>query len=301
MNNYKLKFLSALPLMLFAIPFLGKAQLAPMGSMYFQNQYLNNPAFAGIDRGLDVNFGLRQQWGNVPGSPRMQIATLAYAMTEKAAIGLNLNNDQTGLFKRTRLMGSYAYHLPITNNGAKLNFGLSFGFMDELVDFSKYDGDMGDLTVNTFNQRGQYLDGDFGIAYTDSHLTLQATLTNLGNTLGFNKQVVEVVDEPKMFAAASYRFDFPNSWNASFEPKAAYRLIKGFENIFDIGGNLSFTDGKIGLITIYHSTKAISFGFSTNLSQTFALTGFYTSNTAALAGQTNGNFEINLKISLLGK
>src|SRR5215217_5075345 len=98
------------------------AQLAPLGAMYYHNQYLNNPAFAGIGKGLEVDLGYRQQWSTIPGSPKVQVLTGSYAMTPKAGLGLNVYNDQTGLFKRTRVMGSYAYHLPLSSKNDKLSF-----------------------------------------------------------------------------------------------------------------------------------------------------------------------------------
>lgn len=288
-------------LVMLVLPSVTRAQLAPMGSIYFQNQYLNNPAFAGLEGGLNINAGYRQQWSNFPGSPKIQVVTADYAPTERVGLGITLNNEQAGLFKRTRVIGSYAYHLPLNSEGNKLSFGASFGMLDERVDFSRYDGDPGDNAVKNFNQRGQYLDGDFGIAYTSGSLNIQGSLPNLRNTFGFDNNVGQEVNDPRLFVAASYRFDLPESWDASLEPKVAYRLVKGFDDIMDVGGNLAFANGKVGLMAMYHSSKATSFGFSSQLSRTFNLMGFYTTNTAALAGQSNGNFELNLRISLFDK
>lgn len=274
------------------------AQLAPLGAMYYHNQYLNNPAFAGIGQGLEVDLGYRQQWSTVPGSPKVQVLTGSYAMTPKAGIGLNLYNDQTGLFKRTRLMGSYAYHLPLNSKGDRLSFGISLGFMDELVDQGLMDGDPSDPTARAFNERQQYVDGDFGVAYTSGKFSLQAAMPNLRNSLGLSKDGDRVVNEARFFAAASYKIRLSEAEGVGLEPKVAFREVRGFDNIVDVGANFTFVDDKIGLMAMYHSTKSTSFGLSAKLSKAFSLLGLYTSNTAALAGQTNGSFEVNLKINL---
>lgn len=56
--------------------------------------------------------GIRKQWNNIPGSPSAQTSTVDYDLTDKAGIGFNGNNDKAGIFKRTRLVSTYAYHLP---------------------------------------------------------------------------------------------------------------------------------------------------------------------------------------------
>ncbi|RYD94974.1 MAG: type IX secretion system membrane protein PorP/SprF [Sphingobacteriales bacterium] len=277
------------------------AQLAPLGAMYYHNQYLNNPAFAGKGQGLEVDLGYRQQWSTVPGSPKVQVLTGSYAMTPRAGLGLNVYNDQMGLFKRTRVMGSYAYHLPLNSKGDKLSFGVSLGFMDELVDQGLIDGDPSDPSTRNFNQRQQYVDGDFGVAYTSGKLSLQAAMPNLRNSLGFSEGEDQVVNDARLFAAASYKIRLSESEGVGLEPKVVFRGVRGMDNIFDVGANFTFVDDKIGLMAMYHSTESTSFGLSAKVSKTFDILTLYTTNTAALAGQTNGSFELNLKINLFGK
>ncbi|RZM23846.1 MAG: type IX secretion system membrane protein PorP/SprF [Pedobacter sp.] len=277
------------------------AQLAPLGAMYYHNQYLNNPAFAGIGQGLEVGAGFRQQWSTMPGSPKVQVLTGSYALTPKTGLGLNVYNDQTGLFKRTRVVGSYAYHLPLNGDNDRLSFGVSLGFMDEMVDQGLMDGDPNDPSIGNFNDRRQYVDGDFGVAYTGGKLRLQAAMPNLRNSLGFSKDGEQVVNEARFFAAASYKISLSQSEGVGLEPKVAFRGVRGTDNIFDFGANFTFIDEKIGLMAIYHSTESTSFGFSARLSRNFDLMGIYSSNTAALAGQTNGSFELNLKVNLFNK
>ncbi len=277
------------------------AQLAPLGAMYFQNQYLNNPAFAGKEEGLEAGLSYRQQWSSLPGSPKVQALTASYALTPKAGLGLNIYNDQAGLFQWMRVMGSYAYHLPINYSDHKLSLGVSFGFMNETVDYGRMDGDIDDISVENFNQRKQYLDGDFGVAYTTGKFNLQAALPNLRNNLGFSNEGRQVVDEAKFYIAASYKLFLSQGSGIGLEPKVAFRSVRNFTNIMDFGGNFTFAENKIGLMMMYHTSESASFGFSTRLSQTFQLMGFYTTNTSALSGHANGSFELNLKMNLFDK
>ncbi|ANF53291.1 hypothetical protein A0O34_21970 (plasmid) [Chryseobacterium glaciei] len=59
------------------------AQLNPMGSTYFQNQYLANPAMAGIQQDWKVNVGYKVQWTAIEGAPTMQAVTADYEQSER--------------------------------------------------------------------------------------------------------------------------------------------------------------------------------------------------------------------------
>ena len=61
-----------------------KAQLHPMGAMYFQNQYLANPAMAGLESGLRADLAYRKQWSSIPGAPETQSITADYGSSKKA-------------------------------------------------------------------------------------------------------------------------------------------------------------------------------------------------------------------------
>ena len=149
-----------------------QAQLSGMQTMYYQNQYLANPAMAGMEQGLNINLGYQQQWASVPGSPRIQNFTADYNPGNNVGLGLNVNSDNAGLINRTRVMGTYAYHLPLSDKDNRLNFGLSLGINDTYIDYTKVNGDQGDVSVQDFNQRSVYVDGDFGISYTSQKFTV---------------------------------------------------------------------------------------------------------------------------------
>src|ERR1700749_2777604 len=82
-----------------------KAQLNPYQAIYYQNRYLNNPSEAGLDKGLNLNLGYMQQWSSFPGAPKSQSLTAEYQATEKMGLGLNISDNQSGIFRQTRIMG----------------------------------------------------------------------------------------------------------------------------------------------------------------------------------------------------
>ena len=275
-----------------------KAQLNPLSAQYFLNQYQVNPAYAGLEDGLNINLNYRKQWSNIPGSPSTQGVTADYKMN-KVGLGINVYNEKAGSLQRTKAMATYAYHLQLNNDSQKLNFGASVGILDERVDYSAVNGDITDPSISQFNNRGALFDGDFGVAYTSNTINIEGAIPNIRS---FIKQEDENnVDRSQFYAAARYKINTGNGANAMLiEPKIAYRGIKGYDNIFDGGANLTFSN-KVFLMGMYHSTNSASFGAGINYKNSLSFMGFYTTETSAPQGSANGTFEISLKAKLFGK
>ena len=274
------------------------AQLAPLGAMYFHNQYLNNPAVAGQKDGLTVDLGIRQQWSSLPGSPTTQVFTAGYALTSKTGLGLSFYNEEAGLIKQTRVMGTYSYHLPLDGLHKKLSFGLSLGYMDELIDYSSIDGDAADQAVVNFNQREKYIDGDFGLMYTSERLEVQFSAPNLKSLFMQDESKGQIADAARYYAAVSYKFRLPEKMDMAIEPKLAFRSVKNFKNLIDAGANLSLAGGRANVMGVYHTSKNSTLGIGGRITESLLLMGVYTSGSAPLRSDVNGNFEINLKLEL---
>ncbi|GAA4209446.1 type IX secretion system membrane protein PorP/SprF [Pedobacter jeongneungensis] len=273
------------------------AQLNPMGSIYYQNQFLANPAMAGLERGLNLNAAFKTQWAGVEGAPKIQYLTGDYGLaSNKVGLGLLFYNETAGAINRTRATVTYAYHLPLNGGTNFLDFGLSAGIMNESVDFNKVKGDLDDDVLNSFNDRKLYLDGDFGAAYRTEKLTLQAALPNLKRF--FKRDVLRnVVDRSTYFIAAGYKFTTDKLIN-SIEPKLVYRGVQNYDGIFDAGVNLQILDNKLMLNGVYHSTNSFTGGFGTNYKNQFSLLFQYTTNTSKMLNYSNGEFELGLKYSI---
>jgi len=270
------------------------AQLDPLSAQYFNNRYIVNPAFAGLENETNLNLAYRSQWNNVPGAPVAQNLTLDHGFN-KVGLGINFVNDKSGLTRQTRAVATFAYHLPVGSNGNKLNFGVSVGMMNQRLSNSDIVGNVNDPDANRYNERETYLDGDFGVAYTDKRLTLHAAFPNLKKILDSKEE--RFADIPRFFTSASYKFLFGAGIDAVvLEPQVAFRAIKGIDNIWDAGAQVAIIDRQILFSGMYHSTKNATFGLGMDFKKKYLISGLYTSNTAALNGYTTGNFEVNLRV-----
>lgn len=157
------------------------AQQLPQFSQYMQNMYVLNPAASSLDKDIDINLGFRQQWAGFDGAPQTYYAngsvnlgkkpqvlqnqysipisrrdvfktteTIRYA---KHVVGGMAAIDEYGLFKRTSVMASYSYHLPIADKywlaiGTSLGwYGLNFG-SDKVILENPTDNTYSDFIAN---------------------------------------------------------------------------------------------------------------------------------------------------------
>ncbi|WP_299820532.1 type IX secretion system membrane protein PorP/SprF [uncultured Pontibacter sp.] len=136
------------------------AQQKPQYSQYTLNNYLLNPAIAGIESYADLKLGTRHQWSGLEGAPESYYATLhmpigmgassvysgqrAKESTTKRSssyrrakphhgIGAMAMSTRTGPLKRGSLSVSYAYHQPITRD-LRLSAGVAPGMIQYSLD-----------------------------------------------------------------------------------------------------------------------------------------------------------------------
>jgi hypothetical protein len=55
---------------------------------------------------------------------------------------------------------------------------------------------------------------------------------------------------------------------------------------------------RASFMAMYHSTNSVSLGLGSKVSDKFSINAFYTTGTAAYDGNTNGDFEIHLRMNL---
>ncbi|SHM26265.1 type IX secretion system membrane protein PorP/SprF [Mucilaginibacter sp. OK098] len=138
---------------------LVSAQQKPQYTQYVFNNYLLNPAVAGIENYTDVKAGYRSQWTGLQGAPVTSYLTInaplgqnflqgdatafpangginpssrLYTQNYMAAephhgIGFMVVSDQAGPINQTNIDASYAYHLGLSGN-LNLAVGVSAGF-----------------------------------------------------------------------------------------------------------------------------------------------------------------------------
>lgn len=268
------------------------AQINPMAAQYFQNTYLANPAMAGVQQGIRLNLGYRNQWSNIQGSPRNLSVTGEYG-SEKVGVGINFYKDEAGLLSRSKIQASYAYHLPLNNEDGKLHFGISLGLQMNTLNLQNVVGSGNDLTAARYNDQENILDGDFGLAYSDKKFRIEGALSNLKNQMQIEDN--EITDYATFMTAFTYMTQV-SDWQV--HPKLVYRGVKNFNDILDMGLELRTPDDQLGFMSMYHTNESMSFGLTYQKLKQWQLLLVYNTPVKALKSYATGTFEAGLQLNV---
>lgn len=274
------------------------AQLNSLGSMYFQNRYLANPAMAGTADGFEFYGGYKAQWSQIDDAPTISAVTATYGSPNKrVGLGLGFYNDKAGVIQQVQTKITYAYHVPLNASESYLDFGLSAGLMDQRIDFDRVNADSEDQVLYDFNQQRAYFDGDLGLALRKDQLTIEGVMPNLRRFLK-RDELRRVIDRNTFLASVSYKFLSHGQSFSGIEPRLVYRGLENFGDIVDLALNVGFASDKLTVSSIYHSPGNFTFGIGATYANSLSILAQYTTNTSALRSYTNGEFEVGLRYRL---
>ncbi len=113
------------------------AQQDPMFTKYMFNSLIFNPAYAGSKDHMSLGILHRSQWVGIDGAPVTQSITAHTPLkNERVGVGFSLVNDAIGPTNNLSLNASYAYRIPVGENGGKISIGLQGGVENYRADFS---------------------------------------------------------------------------------------------------------------------------------------------------------------------
>lgn len=264
------------------------AQLNPMKAQYFQNPYLVNPAMAGVD-GNAVFVSYANQWNKISGSPVLLALSASGMVTDKVALGFNLQSDRAGLLKKTQALGTFAYRLELDEEKS-IRFGLSFSWLQDRLDLTDATGGgTPDPAWGQYNDRKNYLDGNFGIAYLEEKFTAQFSYLNINQK---RQRDLSAFNYPIFYSSVSYLFDLDEASGITVKPLIAFRGIKGNSNQFDITAEWGVD--KFLLYSMYHSNKSFAGGIGFKNLNMLSMSAIYSTEPQGLQGLTGGRFDLTI-------
>jgi type IX secretion system PorP/SprF family membrane protein len=276
-------------LILFTV-FSTVAQLTPMKSQYFQNQYLLNPSMAAKDSATRVYTNFSSQWTELTGAPVMMSLSASTPLNSKTALGFNLISDRAGLLKRTQAMGSFAYKL-ILDETKSIRFGVSLAWTQDRLDNSTATANgMNDPSLLRYNDlREDDWDGNFGISYITEKFEAQFSYLNLNQK---RSKEFSTVDYSTFYSSLAYKFALKDG--LTVKPLIAYRGVHNYKNQWDIAAEWGAFSPDFKLYSMYHSNNSVSGGFGYEYEKKLTLSAIYNSEPAAIRGITGGIFDIVL-------
>ncbi|PIQ16867.1 MAG: hypothetical protein COW67_00810 [Flavobacteriales bacterium CG18_big_fil_WC_8_21_14_2_50_32_9] len=291
----KIKYLLIVFLM-----FLGSvvfAQQLPHFSQYYMNDFLINPAIAGVNNYFEGKSGHRYQWEGITDAPRTYTLSVnGPTKNEKMGLGGYLFTDVVGPTRRTGFNLAYSYHVKLNDN-LKLAFGLSAGLLQFTIDGSKITlRDEGDAIITNGVQSVLIPDAGFGTYLYHKKFYLGFSAPQLLNSK------VKFFDEGKnpngklpahFFVTGGYKFDISNDF--MLEPSFFVKYISPAPVMYDASLRIMYQQ-KLWLAGTYrhHDAIAVSLGYLINDSFTIAYA--YDFTTTNIKNHISGSHELMIGI-----
>ena len=254
------------------------AQQRPYYTQYIMNNYIINPAVAGIENYWDVKASHRLQWVGLQDAPVTTYLTIHGPLKKSAydresatsfhasgqnprgeaywqdytsaephhGVGFTILNDKTGPLSRFAAYGTYSYHIGISPT-ASLAAGVSVGFTNMSLDASKLN--FGGTTVDpavagsgVINKIKPDISAGLWL-YAKNYFLGIAAQQIIPQQIAFSDNVVYVQNGkllPHIFISAGYRMQLSD--DISFLPSALIRYISPLPLGFDVNGKFQYQD-----------------------------------------------------------
>lgn len=304
------------------------AQQKPQYSQYTLNNYLLNPAIAGIENYADLKLGTRHQWSGLEGAPESYYATLhmpinmdagaVYRGGQKAkesttkrsnsyrrarphhGIGAMAMSTRTGPLKRGSFSFSYAYHQPITKD-LRISAGVAPGMI-------QYSLDPGYVTVVNPNDPA-VTDGRINEMKFDLSMGLWLYSQNFyvgvaGAQLVPSKREYISTGSPEynngqlqkhFFTTAGYRLDV--SPYISVIPSVMVKMAQPSPVSVDASVRVMYSN-RLWAGASYRHQESVAAMAGINISPLLDLAYSYDASTSPLAGTNAGSHEVVLGMKL---
>jgi type IX secretion system PorP/SprF family membrane protein len=304
------------------------AQQRPYYTQYILNNYIINPAVAGIENYTDIKVSHRAQWVGLEGAPITTYLTIHAPLSKSAyderenptsfhreggnprgqaywetyqkpephhGVGFTILNDKTGPLNRFAAYGSYAYHLSLSSK-TNLSFGVSAGITQMSIDNSKVD--FGNTTVDPAVNVSSSLntikpDISAGLwLYSKNYFVGVSVQQIVPQNLVFSGTAVQVDNGrliPHMFLQAGMRLYLSD--DLTLVPSVMARYINPLPLGVDVNAKLQYQDLLwIGGTFRYQDGFAGMLGV--NLSNSINIGYSYDINTSNLRTVSQGSHEI---------
>ncbi len=254
--------------------FAAHAQQKPYYTQYILNNYIINPAFAGIENYSDVKFSYRNQWQDLDGAPVTTYLTFhkPFGKTDSRStptsmqsaadnpylnygddfstpsahhgVGLTFISDKTGYVSRNTFGLTYAYHKPVSQQ-LILSAGLTAGFTNVSLDRTKIvwgslDPNDPAIGYNTGDLRKLMPELGVGIVLYDSSFFLSASALNIvpGKLRFVKNDIYGDFFKPHIFLQTGYKFYLNNS--LSLIPSVSVQFINPLPMFVHLNAKLNY-------------------------------------------------------------
>ena len=233
------------------LSFQGFAQQESQYSQYFLNNYIVNPAVAGVDDFTEIKLSARTQWVGLTDAPKTAYISATTPLDKvhsrmskqrkqqgHNAIGGSVMAQNTGPLSMYSAYGSYAYHLPI-GNGFMLSSGIALGVKQFSVDRNRlnFGDDASDKVTGNLTQTKPDATVGFFL-YNKRFYTGLSCAQILRNPMKLGEVTGGAYLNRHYFLATGYRFTLNYDWD--FTPSVMVKYVQNAPVQVDINGKFKY-------------------------------------------------------------
>ena len=267
------------------------SQQIPLNAQYHFDLYQINPAAAGSQDYMPVSLSFRKFWVGINGTPSVQALSGHVTVADRMGVGVRIFNYMQGPLRQTGMEATYAYHIPLSEEGAKISLGLSPTFYQYYLDKSSLTMEDPNDAVLLGGNKKIVPDANFGVLLYDNKYFLGISVfqlfqgkINLG-TEGITEQQKNV---RHYYFNGGYNFEIND--NIMLQPSVLLKFLEA--GVFQADINLHsvlFKTVNFGLsyrtqdalsIQVGYQNKSILFGYAYDIAM------------SDLRTQTSGSHEI---------
>lgn len=233
-------------------------QQLPQFSQYMFNDFILNPAIAGIDDFYQIRTNHRFQWVGMTDPPLTNsISLYGPHASMDMGFGGSIYTDVTGPTSRTGVSGSYGYNIAVYGD-IRLSMGLSLSVLQYRVDGTQLTPkDPSDMYIQGVVSTtyvpdagvGVYLYGDNYYAGISAAQLLNNRLEIFEEKTGLNKL------KSHFFVTGGYRYEMDPDW--ILEPSAIIKATAPSQFRFEVNAKVEWME-MVWLATGYRFHEAVT-------------------------------------------
>ncbi len=262
------------------------AQQVPLNNFYQQNPFVINPAAAGLQGNVSAFLNYRDQWSGLKGAPEITSFGIHGLISNSMGLGLNIEQNNTGIFKEISVDLNYSYRVAISNEQS-VAFGLMFGLSQNKLNYEEMQvsSETDPILFSSNLLDESLIKSGFGIHYNWKSLNL-----HVSTPLFYGMQEKSYLQT--LFSFVSYDFQLKDGiWE--IQPSILYRYTVSSKEQLDINLIVKW-EQKLWTMTSYRTNKNIIVGFGVFI-KNLGIGYTYEINRSELSSVAAGSHELMIR------
>ena len=278
---------------------IGIGQQIPQYTQWYMNQFMGNPAHAGIKRCVDIHALYRNQWVGFDGAPKSGFLTISIPLytqrkeylTARHGTGFKFERDQIGQFSVNRLNVAYAAHFNFDRD-KRLSLGVYAGVIQMGYDATSIHTTVPDVSL--LNQASVVSpDASFGAWFNDVNYFLGISFQNL---IPSRWSDIGLLSQNRLHIAFNGGYRYSVNKEMSFIPAFNVRIPTLGKTSADINLHWDYKN-TLGLGIGYRNTDALLAFFSIKIKEQFAVVYSFDYTLSDIQKGAKNTHEVSIRFS----